>query len=478
MKSMRGRLLFGMLLGLAALFAISATILYQYMYAVLTRQFNAALADKAHALCSLIKLQSNGELELELAQQPNLPPGGNTEFEYFQIWDEAGTVLVRSPALGKQDLPLLAAKNPVFKDINLPNGRPGRAIVLRFAPVAEDDESGDVKNIQIQPAPASGTNITVAVASERGDLDRVMAILVSALLLVAAFIGLGTALVVTFVLRHGLKPLEQVAQEAAKIDAQSLHVRFSSDGMPSELQPICRRLNDSLERLMMAFQRQRRFTADVAHELRTPIAELRSLADVALQWRSDPEMSLANFFKDAKDIAVQMEGIVTTLLALARCQSGATTVTSEAVDVGDMIKEAWLACQQKAKGRGLEFRFGITSQPILTTDRTMFISIISNLLTNAVEYASQGGVISCNVQENGSGMRLRLSNDTDFLAPDDLPHLFEAFWRKDPARTDNSHCGLGLTLVEAYAKILGGNVRVSMPAGESFCVELDLPFLI
>jgi two-component system sensor histidine kinase QseC len=302
-----------------------------------------------------------------------------------------------------------------------------------------------------------------------------MALLVSALLLVAAFIGIGTVLVVSFVLRHGLKPLEQVAQEAAKIDVQSLHVRFSTDGMPSELQPICRRLNDSLERLMKAFQRERRFTADVAHELRTPIAELRSLADVALKWQSDPEMPLPNFFRDAKDIARQMEAVVTTLLALARCQSGTTTVSSEAVDVGEVIKEAWQPCEQTATERGLRVAFGISSQLILQTDRTMLHSIISNLLSNAVDYATEGGKISCNVQRSCSGVKISVTNDTGFLAPDDLPHLFEAFWRKDPARTDNSHCGLGLTLVEAYAKILGGKVCVSMPTRESLCVQLDLP---
>jgi two-component system sensor histidine kinase QseC len=461
-------------MGFAILFAISGTLLYQYMHAVLNRQFNAALADKAHALCSLIKMQANGELEFELAQQP-ISPSGNAEFEYFQIWDEDGTVLMRSPALGKQDLPRLAAQTPVFVDIDLPEGRPGRAMLLRFAPIAEDEEAGDSTKPQNQPAQATGKNITVAVASDRGDLDRVMALLVSALLLVAAFVGIGTVLVVSFVLRHGLKPLEQVAQEAAKIDIQSPHVRFSSDAMPCELQPICRRLNDSLERLMMAFQRERRFTADVAHELRTPIAELRSLADVALKWPSDPEMSLPNFFRDAKDIARQMEGIVTTLLALARCQSGAATVSAEAVNLGEVIKEAWQTCEQKAQERGLGFTFGNSSQLILQTDRTMLHSVISNLLGNAVEYATQSGAISCNVQRSDSGVKISVTNDTDILAPDDLPHLFEAFWRKDPARTDNSHCGLGLTLVEAYAKILGGKVCVSMPTKESVCVELDLP---
>jgi two-component system sensor histidine kinase QseC len=88
----------------------------------------------------------------------------------------------------------------------------------------------------------------------------------------------GTAVIVALTVRRGLRPLGRVAEEAATIDA-----------MPGALKPICLRLNDSLERLEAAFARERRFTADVAHELRTPIAELRCLADVALKWQGEPE---------------------------------------------------------------------------------------------------------------------------------------------------------------------------------------------
>jgi two-component system sensor histidine kinase QseC len=466
-----------MLLGLIGLFTISGTLLYLYMHTVLTRQFNASLAAKAQALCSLIKLKLNGEVELELTQQPISQLGVHAHFEYFQIWGEDGTVLVRSPALGMKDLPHAVAETPVFENIDLPEGRPGKAIVLSFMPVADDEDIGDGTKLQGQTTQVSGRSVTLAVAQDRGDLDRVMGILLSALLLVAAFIVIGTVVVVSFVVQQGLQPLQQVAWEAAHIDEQSLHVRFSLDGLPSELQPICRQLNDSLERLQKAFQRERRFAADVAHELRTPIAELRSLADVALKWQGDPETSLS-YFQDAQNIAQQMEGIVTTLLALARCQSGMMTILCEAVDIGDVVKQAWQLCEQKAADRNLAATFDLSSPLFLETDHIILHSIVSNLLTNAVEYTTRDGAICCNAQCNSSGMKFSVTNDTDFLTHDDLPHLFEAFWRKDPARTDNLHCGLGLTLVDAYAKILGGNVTVSMPTRKSLCVTLDLPLTI
>jgi len=462
-----------MLLGLLALFAISETLLYLYMHTVLTRQFNAALAAKAQALCSLIKLQPNGDVELELTQQQVSQLGVNARFEYFQIWGEDGKVLLRSPALGIKDLPQAVANTPLFEDIDLPEGRPGKAIVLRFVPVIEDEDVGNSNN-QGQTAQVSGKSVTVAVAQDRGDFDNVMTLLLSALLLVAAFIVIGTVVVVSLVVRQGLQPLQQVAQEAARINEQSLDIRFSLDGMPSELQPICRQLNDSLERLQEAFQRERRFTADVAHELRTPIAELRSLSDVALKWQGDPKTSFS-YFKDAQGIAQQMEGIVTTLLALARCQSGTMTIVAETVNVRDMVKEVWRSCEQTVADNNLVVNFELPLPMVMKTDRTLLHSIVNNLLTNAVEYTVKGGTISCTAQRSSSGMKLRVTNNTDLLTPDDLPHLFEAFWRKDSSRTDNSHCGLGLTLVDAYVKILGGNIDANMPTPGLLCVTLDLP---
>ena len=444
------------------------------MEAVLARQFDAALAAQANAICSLIKLQPNGEVESELPQRPMSPFGTDAHFDFFQVWREDGSVLMRSPALGASDLPhSAAAGTTVFENTVLPVGHPGRVVELRFVPVVEDEDLTDGTKPQATPQ-ASAKFVTVAVAQDRSELDRFMALLLSALLVVAVCVVIGSMAVVSIVVRQGLNPLRRVAHEAAHIDAQSLDFRFPLAGLPSELRPICLRLNDSLERLQQAFQRERRFTADVAHELRTPIAELRSLADVALKWDGDRETSLA-YFRDAQEIARQMESIVTTLLSLARCQSGTLTVECEPVDVGDVVKEAWENYEQKAAKRNLAVTFDLPTGLVVKTDRMMLHSIVGNLLSNAAEYTTDGGNVSCKAERNDSTLKFSVVNDTDFLSSDDLPHLFEAFWRKDPARTDGSHCGLGLTLVDAYARTLGGKAQVSLITGGSLCVALDLP---
>jgi len=473
--SIHKRLLCGLLVGLLMLFAVSGGLLYFYVRTVLTRQFDAALAAKAHAVCSLIK-QSDGGVELDFSAE-SIPEFGPTgRFDFFQIWRENGTVLQRSPSLGRNDLPRRTdvGDGPAFGNILLADGRPGRSIELRVVPIADEDEREDGERSRAKAARAGARSVRVVVAQDRSDLHRTLALLLSAMLSAAAVMVLGTAAVVAFTVRRGLRPLGRVAREAATIDAKSLGFRFSTDAMPGELKPICLRLNDSLERLEAAFARERRFTADVAHELRTPIAELRCLAEVALKWQGDPETAAA-YFQDAQEIAQQMETVVTTLLALARCQSGSLELSRQAVDLSDAVQEAWRGCKDRAASRNLAVSFDVAVPLVVETDRTMLLSVLGNLLSNAVEYASRGGAIVCRAESCGRGVRLTVTNDNDSLALDDLSHLFEAFWRKDPARTDSSHSGLGLTLAAAYADVLGAKIEATMPSPKALSITVDLP---
>jgi two-component system sensor histidine kinase QseC len=477
--SIRRRLLIGLTAGLLLLFAISGGAFYWYVRAVLEYQFDAALTAKAHAFCSLVKLQSDGGVDLDLPPRPAGDGSAAAPFEYYQIWREDGKVFGRSPAMGSGNLPHAPSADappleaPIFSDIKLPSGRVGRVIELRCTPTQEQEEAEN-GHADRRASESAAATVVVAIAQDRSELDRVLTVLLSALLAASIVMIIGTLSVVTIVVRHGLQPLESVARDAAQIDVQSLTYRFSLKGLPAELQPICQRLNESLDRLQEAFLRERRFSADVAHELRTPIAELRALADVAVKWEGDRETSTA-YFRDAREIAQQMEGIVTKLLSLARCHAGTIAAARESVVVADLVRQAWRSCEAIAARRNLNVQFDLPADIVVSTDRDMLGSIAGNLLANAVDYATAGGAIYCNVKRSGPQWTLSVVNDTDTLSEVDLPHLFEPFWRKDAARTDGSHSGLGLSLVEAYVKVLGGTIEVSMPAAGSFCISVCLP---
>jgi two-component system sensor histidine kinase QseC len=272
------------------------------------------------------------------------------------------------------------------------------------------------------------------------------------LLGVGATLAIATVAAVSVMVRRGLRPLATLARHAEKIDASSLQLRFPTENIPSELLPIAQRLNDLLARLEASFARERRFSADVAHELRTPIAELRALAEVALKWPDDVNQTA---LKEALQIALQMESIANGLMALARLEGSLHSVQPERVSLGAIVAEAYQPLAAKARAKQLAVEFAVPEATCWFTDRAMLRSILSNLLFNAVEHTAPGTSVTTRIEKNGAGERLLISNPSNGLAPEDVPHLFERFWQKDAARSSPDHSGLGLALARAYAQALG-----------------------
>jgi len=290
--------------------------------------------------------------------------------------------------------------------------------------------------------------------------------LATVLLLVGASMAAITVLVVSVVVRRGLQPLAQLAERAGMIDAASLQLRFPMEQLPAELLPIAGRLNELLARLEAAFERERQFSADVAHELRTPIAELRSLTEVALRWPDDAAATKRTL-QEALAIALQMESVVTRLLALARCEAGQMAVRREPVAVAALVAELWEPLAEPARQKNLIVTIGVPAEAQWEADPALLRGILANLLANAVEYCPAGG----SVEVRFDGNELRVANATDNLSESDLPHLFARFWRKDPARSSGTHCGLGLALARAFARAMECDLKASL---SSFTLTMTL----
>jgi two-component system, OmpR family, heavy metal sensor histidine kinase CusS len=432
MKSIRRHLLTSLLVGLTLVLTAGGAALYLRARAILTREFDRA--ERAEAALLVAQTEDDGEkVQLDLA---GLALPEYDRDEYYQLWVPDGQTIARSPSLGFDDLPRQEG------DFVLPNGRSGRSILIQFVPMpAEEDQPTN-------PHPAV---VTLVVARDRISLDRTLAGIGAGLLLVGAMVLAATALVVTTTIRRGLSPLEAVGQQAATIDASTLQIRFTTESLPAELQPIAQRLNDLLARLDDAFQRERRVTADIAHELRTPIAELRALAEVGVKWPEEAS------FQDTLQIAQRMETLVTGLLALARHDSGHQPAAREPVALRPLVDEVWSPLADRARSRQLDVAINVTGE--WQTDRTLLRMIVGNLLANAVEYASERGQL----RVTGDEARLDISNTTDQLTRGDLPHLFERFWRKDKSRAHDGHSGLGLTLARSATVALGLELSADMP---------------
>ena len=213
--------------------------------------------------------------------------------------------------------------------------------------------------------------------------------------------------------------------------------------------------------MQLSFERELRFSADVALELRTPIAELRTLAEVALKWPEDSGTT-CSAFKDALDIALQMESIATGLLAIARCEGGLLPVRLEPVLLSPLIQEISQSLSDTVRVKSITLSVAASDDVCWLADPTLLRAILTNLLSNAVQYCPAGGIVRLTLPTSGGGGQLLISNPTKDLSSDDLPHLFERFWRKDSSRSSPEHCGLGLALSKAYADALAMDLRAEL----------------
>jgi signal transduction histidine kinase len=470
MKSIGQRLRLQLMTGLAGLMIAGALILYPSVRAILLSEFDYALLAKARALTTLPEPGREG-INLSFAQAPLPEFQSRPDAEFFQVWLRDGSPFARSPSLETADLPhRVGPENaPEFFDLTLPDGRPGRAVGIGFVPDANELE-------EPEPGAEAGARYTVSMVLARDTvrLQRTLHGLLGGILIggtglvgmMAWVVGRGT--------RAGLRPVRDLADQVRGIDARTLETRWPVGSLPEELRPIGEQLNRMMARLLAAFDRERQFTANAAHELLTPIAELRSLAEAALKWREDTEAT-GEFAAEVLDSAQQMEHLARALLSLARMEAGMADVRIEPVNLAELLDEVRQCFDERISVRRLSMRWNVPGKAQALTDYALCRAICFNLLDNAVEYTPAGGVIECEVAPHEHGLRMTLGNTAQGLDPGDLPRLFEPLWRKDKARTARAHAGLGLPLASAYAKALGMRFGVTLPREDRFEVILDVP---
>lgn len=416
---------------------------------------------------------------------------------YFASWGMEGEELTRSLSLGEHAFsrPLRFTSVGEMVDIKLANGDTVRALAVRLPsgrprgplgsggppewiegsprergprpPFVDEDRSrgrppgrpaGRMGREGGGPAP-NREYLDVIVAKSRRRVDETLKLVLGGIAAAGLGAALASMLLMRLALASGLRPLYSLGEQTAAIDAGSLDHRFGTDGLPAELRPIGARLNELMARLQQGFERERRFGADLAHELRTPVAELRSMAEVAMKW---PDQVSAENYGDLLNIASRMQGTIENLLRLARLENSAASPEASPVALLPLLEEAWKPFASLAARRKLKLRFAVPTGVAVNTDAEMLRTIVSNLFSNAAEYAREDSEI---VAESGGGATLAVENDAPGLDEVDLPHLFERLWRLDRSRTSGSHSGLGLALAKACAEALGFKIEARLKAG-------------
>jgi two-component system heavy metal sensor histidine kinase CusS len=465
-SSLQTRLVIGVTIALLLLLTVFSVGIYTVIRGALLRQFDASLVSIAQILAASVEVDGEEiELEFEAQQMPEFQDRGKPT--YYQLWCLDGTVVAKSPLLDSRELPRLSGslEKPTFRTIKGIDGRIERVVGFSFIPrLADNDGKATEKQ-----------TLTLVVARDNTVVLSQLKFLRQVLFFASTTVMLMSVLVSVLTARQSLRPLKAIAEEIAAIKENDLAARIGTDDVPSELLPIKDRLNDLLSRLEDAFKRERSFTADVAHEMRTPLAGIRSTIEVTLA-RARDTTEYQTVLSDCLAIVENMQKMVGNLLTITRLDACQVTFCYEQIRLSELVDSCWRPFKEKAIERELVFDNRIPDNVTVNSDRENFSMVLSNLLSNAVEYANKAGRIWLTACQTNDLIEITVSNTGCKLTSEQASHVFDCFWRADSSRTAAGiHCGLGLSLAQRIVRALGGSVIAELQNGGIFTIRLTFP---
>jgi signal transduction histidine kinase len=299
--------------------------------------------------------------------------------------------------------------------------------------------------------------------------------------LIAAAGALVLAGIIGLAIGHRLsEPIIALSRTAEQMEAGDLSVRVSTTGK-GEIGQLGRQFNRMADRLQASFEQLeterdtlRRFIADASHELRTPVTALRSFLEL-LQTKADRNAKTrAEFLGESVRQVERLEWITHNLLNLSRLDAGITLLSREEVVVPDLLRAVVATLKAKAKGKRLKLVQERTGEDlVLHVDRTLVEMALSNLIDNAVKFTRPGGEVALGASRAEDGIQVWVRDTGMGIGPDDLPHVFERFYRGRGQETEGS--GLGLALVKSIVEAHGGEVHVESEVGIGSRFIMEFP---
>lgn len=455
--------------GLLLLLLCSGWFMQRLITQSLTEEFDRGLISRAQSIMAITEQDEDG---VELEVYPAALPGffRKNEPDYFEVHNTTNQRLFYSASLS-DDVTLEHAEKTqetVF-DTLLPDGRKGRMIRQSYYPKIDidDDATGQpADKDQLQPFAPSGIPVTVngvvvvptrvelSMATSREALDDQLGRLNLIMLLIGSLTLLSSALLQRNAIKRAVRPIESMSENINQLDVQDLSNRLSPNPSLKELNVLADRFNGLMERLQEGFNRERRFSADLAHEIRTPLAELRTLVEVRERWPQD-ELIAANFTEDIIVAVERMEHLTQDLLSLSRGEIGLLKPEGM-VDLTFLIPNVMNAHQSEATNRDLIVNVNLPEQPVFVRGASHWRSLLNNLIDNAVAHCPENSSIAIELKVNvhDNSFVYFIENTAPDLEQDDIPHLFDRLWRKEKARSGSRHSGLGLSLVKLYTSAL------------------------
>src|SRR5262245_43602266 len=452
-RSIAGQLILLFTLAAACLLACGLGIFYSIVVRHAHAEDNAVLADKMFTLCA--DLRENGP-EVFGEEVTAHRAGQHTPY-WIRILDSKGRVIAETPEMDRLIPPQIF---PVARE-------PVEAIRTR----KDYRSAGKLLSLVSFNEHSAGAAYTIQLAQDRSSDEQVERNF--ALLFIAVLFGgvVASALIAIIVTRRGLRPLRKMTESLRRIGPDQLKERIGSDGWPHELQPLAMAFDQMLKRLDDSFTRLSQFSADLAHELRTPIANMLGEAQVALtrdrtadEYRETIESTVAE--------CERLSRIVDNLLFVARVDAAREPIARKRFDARAAVEKIAEFYQTAADDHHVTITCSGNGQ--IYADPDLFERAVGNLLDNALRFTAERGSIRVAVSKHNSDFVVAVSDNGSGIAAEHLPRVFDRFYRAESSRGSDG-AGLGLALVKSIVDLHRGSAAIQSDVGRGTTVTLRFP---
>ena len=457
--SIRARLTAWVTTVLGLVLVVLAATTWWTLQESLAEAIDKSLVDRATAVGRFLDQQtgpaSMKEMEDDLREYVTLDPGWNL----VRITTASGISLYKSPAFDDTGLPPMAeeltGQKPVFRDVRM-KGHPLRMITARVA--------------------ARQQLYTIDVALPLGELQEALDQFRWAVLILVPCGILAAALGGYWISRRALAPVDRIATTARAITARDLGRRLDVPATGDELQRLTETLNAMLGRLEAAFRETTRFTADASHELRSPISLIRTSAELALRRdRSVEEYrdALGGILRESERTSV----LVQDLLTLTRADAGVDVLQRQPLDLRAALEDLRGSLSTICAQANVDIQIDLPDQPVPTSgDSAALGRLVRILVDNAVKYTPTPGRVTLSLRPAPDGAVVEVADTGIGISADDLPNVFDRFYRADKARSrDSGGAGLGLSIAKWIAEQHGGRITIESAPGQGCRVMVHLP---
>jgi two-component system heavy metal sensor histidine kinase CusS len=439
-----------------ALVVITTAFLYWTLVDNMRDDDQRRLADKIQVLDTLLRERgANAAALMEVEWE-----WGARVFElvYVRVLTDRNETLVETPGMA-------VVLPPGLFDFGAPSA--GRITEMRGA----DGRLYRTLTAATTSAPSHHVQVAIDLTQEAeilGAYRRRIWLVLGLALALSAVVGYGIA-------RRGVRPLERIARTARDITSTRLDSRIDHSRLPAEVASLAITFNEMLGRLQESFERLSRFSADIAHELRTPVSNLRGETEVALKRARTPDEYRETLASSLEEYE-RLTRLIDSLLFLARAEHPETRIARERLNVA---RELWTVVEfheATAAERGVVLRVDAPPTLEVEADRTLFQRAVGNLLANALAYTPSGGTVTVRGVAEGPYCQIHVVDTGQGVAAEDLPHVFDRFYRADKSRaTTAGNLGLGLAIVRSIARLHGGRVELTSQIGHGTQATLIFP---